>query len=393
MTFTAPVATALPSSFVAATGTTAAVTFSLISGGAANSTSATYRVTAIDTSNGNSSIGSVGTIPALEFAKSNLAAGATVHFSAKTNTGLDLDTGGTNDERKVDLVKVVSQFTTTAPSFARVIDVEQQRRRFTDADAPNGDYTVDGQFNIVSLVTGGNVYARPITGVKHTLAGDFSWVRDTDANTAGIQPAAGVFVVDPATCPGLANLTVTVNAVSFECTAVAANTTLTIDPEANRTATHNPVLPTQTFSATSEVTYSGPVATGKVFDAVGAGSWTLNGSSVYIPYMLYGPTAEQTIQLTNKGNQNGDIFATAVVGGNTLDLGKVGTSNARTVTSLNAAIRNAMVAKGVNLAGPGNFAVGLTLVTNVPEQDVTVYSAYQRGNGDRLVVVNDSNGK
>lgn len=387
LTFSAPLAAALPTSRTT-TGAANQVTLGLISGGDVGDNTATYRVTS--RVNLLSVIGTVLTFDAgdIKFAKAAATSGVTVSFSAQTNNGLPLDTAG-GARRTAELFKVVDQFVTTpAPNFSRVIDVETQRRSFVELTG--GSKVVTGTVTINEVTADG---LRGTGNIKHTLNGDFSWVRDTAPNSPGITPAAGTFTVNG--CTSLSGFALTASAVTFTCTNFGA-VGVTIDPEAQKSGAPTgwtaPVLPTQTLTLTSEVALTGPVGSAKPFDGTAVGNWTLNGSSVYIPYMLYGPTAEQTIQLTNQGSQSGDIFATAVVGGNTLDLGKVGVSQARTVTSLNAAIRNAMVAKGVNLSGPGNFAVGLTLVTNVPADDVAVYSAYQRGNGDRLVIVNDSNG-
>lgn len=325
----------------------------------------------------------------------NLTGNLTATFSAETANGQALDTGG-GLARTATLVRLFDQFATVEPvgagdNLSAVIDVGADRETFVD-DAT----TVTGHFNILTQKTG--TPAAPVainqgvtaTKTTYTLTGDFSWALRT---TAAPGAPVGSLLADALSfeCNGATPVSVAVTAASavVECNGIQ-NLSVDVDVAEGSAS----VIPTTTFSLSAVVAYDGIPTSKKGTKTLtaGAGSWTLNGSSVYIPYMLYGPTAEQTIQLTNKGSQTGDISASAVVGGQVIELGKVGVSNARSVTSLNAAIRNAMVAKGVNLSGPGNFAVGLTLITNVKAEDVTVYSAYQRGNGDRLVVVNDSNG-
>lgn len=415
LTFSAKLNSDLPSTLTAAPVDQAAnanisdllgVTFSKLSGGNAGDTTATYRLTGTSTTgltNANGvgfttpvTTGQTLTIPAanLDFLKADLAAGVKVSFSAATNNGAVMDTGG-GDNRTASLVKVIKQFTTTAPSFARVVDVEAQRLSFVDLDKNNanaGDFKVTGTFNIASETTAGNVFARPLAGaeaVTHTLLGDFSWIVDTDEDADDIQPEAGVIAT--ANCAN-ADLTVEATQITLVCDAISTTTSITIDPEANKANLEEdeyPVLPKQTFTATSEVTFTGPSADEKVFDAVSAGSWTLNGSSINIPYMPYGTGITQVINLNNSGKQTGDITVEGFDRtGKKFGPVKVGTAVAGKQVALADAI--ATVVTG---AVGASERVSLTLVTNVPDSDVTVYSAYNTGGNGARLVVNDSNGK
>lgn len=401
LTFTTPVKTALPVSLTAAVDNTVGagkngITFSLISGGTAGASTATYRVTAVDVSTDtNTSIGVVLTVPAanLEFLKSNLGSGASVTFAAKTNTGLDLDTGGGN-ARTASLVKVASQFTITNPSIARVIDVNADRKSFVELTG--AVKTVTGTFNIATLTTAGNVYARPINaaaGVKHTLTGDFSWVVDNDTNTAGLQPKAGVFTTT-GTCatPVWAYST---TAVSLTCDAVAADTAIVIDPEANKVgvaAANVAILAPQSFTATSTVTYTTPAATENVINGASAGSWTLNGSQVRVPYMVAGGDRFGIIaNVTNHGSKDGAITLDvwAEDGTKLASNYAAGTSNAGSVTSVAPALIAALNAAGKDLVATTKFSFQVT--TNVPENDVQVYAAYtDNTTSERAIVNNDS---
>ncbi|MEE2001508.1 hypothetical protein QWY20_08585 [Alkalimonas sp. MEB108] len=377
--------------------------------------SVTYRVTEVN--GALSTVGQKFTIAnganfAVNAAKVLSNGGLTASYAAQTSNGVAIDQG---QKSSVKLVHVASEFVgAIGTAMNSTIDVNNNRRNFVAA-APLSNIESrlvvrQGLRDELNIGTAADPvwidFILPVTAstVTHTVTGDFSWVVDTDANVPGVQARADVVAITG--CAGVTDgtdVTFTAGSMTFDCPSTAAgvtqDVTITFNVKQGAAAVGGVdvapgTLPTGSYTFTGDFTYNvgGPTRTTTV-GPVAAGQWTLNGSQVYIPYMLYGPTAEQTIQLTNKGTQSGDITATAVVNGQTLDLGKVGVSNARTVTSLNSAIRNAMVAKGVNLSGPGNFAVGLTLVTNVPADDVTVYSAYQRGNGDRLVVVNDSNGR
>lgn len=368
---------------------TSGLTLSLISNTA---TSLTYRVTAIDNTGVavQKTTAAVVTLPAILFTKAKLAAnnGVSVSFSAKTNTGLDLDTtGGAN--RTKSLVKVVEQFTAAAPSFSKTIDVSVGRKSFTAAG-------LTGTLNITEPATAATTFKQAVTKVVHEVNGDFSWVADDIAATTGIQPKAGVFTV--ANCDNTVNaqaLTVTATKVSFTCDAVAANTSLAIDVEANKPATANsaavsPVLPTATFTVTSTVSHTNGPST--PFNMTSAGSWTLNGSTVNVPYLVYGTLSgvsfSQVINVTNISSAEGNISVDVWKEDGTALLTNVsvGTAKAKSTTNVAGAVRTAL-----SNAGFTDGKVSLRIVTNVPANSVTVYSAYTDvASRERAIVNNDS---
>lgn len=370
---------------------TSGVTLSLVSSSA---TSLTYRVTAIDNTGVavQKTTGTVVTLPAILFTKSKLATnnGVSVTFSAKTNTGLDLDTAG-GTARTRSLVKVVEQFTATAPSFAKTIDVGAARKSFTVAG-------LTGVFNIVEPAAAPTTFSQAVTKVVHEVSGDFSWAVDTDTTTAGIQAKAGVFTV--ANCANVVNpqaFSATATKITFTCDAVAANTSLAIDVEANKVAAAplpavSPVLPTATFTVTSTVSHTNGPST--PFNATAAGSWILNGSTVNVPYMVFGTlnglSYGQVINVTNNSSSEGNITVDVWKEDGTVLLSNVviGVSKAKSTTSIAGAIRTAL-----NTAGFGTVdgKVSLRIVTNVPANSVTVYSAYvDSETRERAIVNNDS---
>ncbi|WP_019674711.1 hypothetical protein [Arsukibacterium perlucidum] len=413
LTFTQPLAAAVTADIIVAAveGVGAAakkgVTFSVISGGAIGDSSVTYRLTTVTNTVGGAGNATPGVtsgivlpLPTFQVLKSNLTGGATVSFSAKTNTGLDLDTSG-GTARTRSLAKAVQQFTITSPSIARVIDVNADRKSFVDLDVNNAnanDFKVIGTFNIATLTTAGVVYARPINGaagVKHTLTGDFSWVVDNDTVTTGLQPKAGVFATT-GTCanPVWAYST---TAVSLTCDAVAADTAIVIDPEANKAGVavaSQAILPSTTFTATSTVTYTGPAATESVINAASAGAWTLNGSVVRVPYMVMKDGRFGTIlNVTNHSSQSANVvFDLFDENGTKLQSNyAAGTAAAGSVHSIAGFVRDALVASGKDVVN-SNVKYSLQITTNAPANDVIVYSAYtdQNNGGERAIVNNDS---
>jgi len=371
------------------------MTFSKISGGAVGDKTVTYRLTSVDVAGLDPNPLTTGvqfTIPAanLEFKKAKLSAGASLTFSAKTNTNLDLDTAG-GTARTASLVKIAAQFTKTAPSFAKVIDVNANRKQFVGANTAARKVT--GTFNVVTLATAGNTFARDITKVVHTVSGDFSWVKDTNANTAGLQPAANVFTTT-GTCANAA-WTYSTSAVTLQCDAVAADTAIVIDADVNAaayTAGSEPVLPAQDLKVTSEVTYSNATATAKVFDNEAGGSWTLNGANIQVPYMVFGTVGgkayNQVIVLNNASSVSGDVYVDVYKedGTSVLSNKKVATAAANSAANIAGAIKTELVAAG---AADGKFSV--KVVANIPETKATVYSAFvDTITGERIIVNNDS---
>lgn len=401
LTFSQPLAAAVSADIVVAkidgagSASKKGVTFAVISGGGVGDKTVTYRLTNIVDGGGAGAPGVTNGVvlplPAFQIKKADLSSGATITFSAKTNTGLDLDTtGGTARSRS--LAKVIQQFTKTAPSFAKTIDVNADRKSFEGADQ-----FVTGTFNITTETTAGAKFARPIAGaagVKHTITGDFSWVVDADTTTAGLQPKANVFTA--ANCANSA-FTYSATEVTLTCDAVAANTTVTINIANNKVgvaADKVAVLAAQTFKATSEVTFTGPAAKEKVLDGVDAGTWKLNGSTVVVPYMVhqYGKFSS-ILNVQNSGVKDGaislDVWAEdgTVVGSNL----PAGTSKAGSVVSVAKTAVDALVGKGYDLSKTTKYSV--RIVTNVPAKDVTVNSAYadvSQTTVTRTPVANDS---
>ena len=133
------------------------------------------------------------------------AGGITVTFSAKTNTGLDLDTGG-GDLRFTDYITVSTQYTSVVTTpLDGVVDVNQDRESFVGGS--------------VDLLTVANASASSslqaaFDSADYVVTGDFGWVFDSDEDaTNGVTPTAGLFLLS-AGCTGLV---VTATDVSFSC--------------------------------------------------------------------------------------------------------------------------------------------------------------------------------
>lgn len=390
LTFSAPLAAAMPTAITTQGGSTNEVTFGLISGGTAGDSTATYRVTSL--LNAVTTVGEYLQFNAgqIKFAKAAAKSGVTVSFAAQTNNGLPLDTSG-GARRSATLVKVVDQFVKKVdPTFNRVIDVGAQRKSFVDL---SGDKTVTGTISITEDADLVAANKRAVSSIKHTINGNFSWVRDTDANTPGIQYVANTFVVTGCVYTPTGSPALTATSLTFTCENFG-DVDVTIDPELQKTGAPTgwvaPAIPHHTLTATSEATFTGPAGSEKLFDNATVGVWSLNGSSVHIPYMPYGDNITQVINLNNAGTQTGDISVEAIDRTGT-KYGPIVIGSAQTgrQVALAESIKNALIGAGM----PANERASITLVTNVPAADVTVYSAYNVNGTGARIVVNDSNGK
>ena len=337
----------------------------------------TYRVTQKE----NVDIGATGvtcTLTGLEttngaLAALGLTAAVDVDFLATSNgSNLDFDAGSFSD-----LVTLNDQFTSSVTTVANaVIDVNTERLDFTPVAADTIVVTTVND-------TGANNAGADATldSVSITVTGDFAWVNtDDDATCEAGEYAAYVAVNNGYTLTGAADCT-SVTLSDSTGPAVGA-TTLTLDPN----GTTNQAISLQSFTAAVDFGWTSGTAGTETDAAVTAGSWTLNGASVFIPYMPYGTGISQIIYSSNTGGQTGEAtvdWQDNLGNDGSFSIGNVGPG----VTQLSG-----LIATGLTNAGAGS-KVSMTITFNLPAAAVQVYSAYNVNGTDRGTVVNDSNGK
>lgn len=418
LTFTfsgeALVASTAPTSIVVAADAGAnlkGVTLGLIE---SDSSKLVYRITALDGPADDSTVGVVlpitGTaaLNTLSFTAAAVAAARTisVEFSARTGgSDLPIDTSG-GDTRSVNLIVVANQFVGTIPTpFSAVVDVEEDRESFVSRDSTAvglGNPNTTQDIVIASIAQGTYLTgvgaataafdsAATVTGVSYTLNGDFSWVKDTDANTAGIQSA--VFAVTGCTTPALGAITAT--SITFTCAAISNTTQVVINTNAAGQG-GDVVLPATTYTLDASVTYTVGAATGTtpVFAGTAAGAWTLNGSVINVSYMPYRSDISQVFNLTNRFVDPAGVSVRAFAeDGSIVNLGNIATVEANSITNLTGAIISGLSAEtGVDHSTvPTTTRYALEITTNAPKGLVELYTAFNVGSTPRAVV-NDSNG-
>lgn len=293
--------------------------------GLLNSTdsSVTYRVTSVTqptdgagtTYTNRTTIGNTLTLGSVQYTPAAVLAGAvTVTVNSETSVGDVLDNSGT---RTATLAESKSQFGTVevTESFDNVIDVSAMRKSFV------GSLTDTMTYEITNPDITGWLNPATVTDTSVVLQGEvgkLAGVTSADFTTAGTD----VFVEADA------ELTVTY---------AGEKTTDTITFTAP-TGADALVLETQDFTTDYVYSYTSAAAVAgskTVGENENAGEWTLNGSTVNIPYMPYSPNASQIMYITNDGTQSGDIMVTAFDDkGNMYDLGVVGTAAANKVTKI-----------------------------------------------------------
>jgi len=293
------------------------------------------------------------------------------------------------------------------PVLNEVISTQASRKTFVGGAGDAFTVTVtDNTAYAFAQPTDASVTAK----ATHVISGDFSFLRDADktafggnANGTLSSGEIGTYVVKTGVAAGTVDtfvyslsadntkLTVTQTAVQ----ALDTDLTFTITPPAQgKTAA---VAATATALQAGSFTLSATLATDDsnftVATNASAGAWTLDGSVVKVPYLVLQDGRFGTVvTVTNSGNRTGEILLD-IVGDNGVAIKtglNAGSSTPGSIVNVSGAIRNAMIAAGKDLTAVNKFSVVVT--TNVPEDDVIVYSAYtdSMNGGERAIVNNDS---
>ncbi len=283
-------------------------------------------------------------------------------------------------------VKKVRTFTLTQKLSGK-IDVSQGRTAFAASPAATSLVTTNPAATTV------DAFGVTYTSIKGAVAGDFSWVKDTVSTNTALDAATGLFTIG--NC-GVAPTKVTASQVEFSCAGDKA-VGLVIDLAKNTDAKPDEkvasVLKASNFALTATAEFTNPAGLAsneiKVFDSADAGSWSLNGSNVLVPYMVYGTVGgkayNQVIQLTNNSKVEGAIYVDITDGE-----GKAIASNQKltiaakpnSVTNIGSEIK-ALVA-----AAKYEGKVSIRVVAEIPSDSTEVYAAYQDvATSERAIVV------
>lgn len=347
-----------------------------------------FRVTALDQTTVPTTIDGTVRLAGVVLTKASVSTSkaVSVAYSAKTIANDVLDSATTNTAK---LITVKDQFSVATTPFDAVIDVNESRKLFADVGSERADVltitpTNNSTYTLAATLVGSTI--------KYKVTGDFTWV-DQDANgtvsageLAQLAVAGGSAITAKALSTDMRTLTFT------DTPAAAAPVAVTVTSNISAAAPAKSMVVLNPGSYTAEATVAHTAPTGTVVLSKAAGSWTLNGSTVNVPYMVFGTlsgvTFGQIINVTNSSSVEGDIFVDAWGEDGTALLSnvKVGTAKANSVTGVAGAVRTAL-----SNAGLVNGKASLRIVTNAPDKAVIVYSAYtDAASRERAIVNNDS---
>lgn len=295
----------------------------------------------------------------------------------------------------VQLASVIDQFRTTPAPVALngVVNVNEPSLRtlfLTDDGAVfpgNEDTLTLSTLDDFASVTTGPIAT--LTSVVVALNGDFSHI---DVNNNGCVNGELAGAVGAAASSGTPGATISAN-----CQTITYTYTPALVPAGGvvHAITFGPtgkvISAPQGFTATAQYNYTGIIAGtfSETDGPVGAGAWSLNGFSAFIPYMPYATGISQIIYLTNKSAQTG---AVTINGYNTAGVAcnfSAGSVAGNRVTQLSGPIKAGFEAcYGAGFDGRISF----NITANIPGALAEVVSAYNV-NGDRVQVINNSNGK
>jgi hypothetical protein len=296
---------------------------------------------------------------------------------------------------------VINQFPegTVTAELDSVVDVDAGRYQFVVDSTKNAAFGTSGRGDTLSFTLAEDTSAETdalVSTIVTTVSGDFSFIDNNgtagcqggDLNTGHgrISASGGTLTIDSA----CSTLTFTATTTGTKSITFGTQTDST-------TPSNGQVIDAPQEFSMGAITYTwGAASNGSTgstaadFEDNAAGEWTLNGSISKISYMPYGTGISRIIYITNRSTQTGGVSATAINDkGVECEIANVATATKGAVTILSTGLDAGVAAcYGADFNGK----VAFEITANVPANKAEVYSAYNV-NGNRVLVVNDTNGK
>jgi hypothetical protein len=335
----------------------------------------------------------------------SVTAGSKITFSSKVVSLNPVI--GEYDKASFDLIKVRNQLSVaaTTPFEATVATAKARKEFVANAEVVAGVESAvltltdnSGDLKALTVAVGTNAK------VTHVIAGDFGFVRDADkadfggnangsVNSTEIATIVAASATDDTFTYALSadnKLTITQTVVGTLDAAVTVTVTppaVTVPAKVASASALNPGKFTGTLTATTDDS-SFNIASG-----ADVGAWAIDGSVVKVPYLVMQDGRFGTIvTVSNSGTRTGEILLDVVddAGVSVVSAMNAGSSVPGTIVNVSGKIRDALAAKGKDLTMVNKFSV--TVTTNVPANDILVYSAYtdSMNGGERAIVNNDS---
>ena len=313
----------------------------------------------------------VGGVTAPSFPKASVTKTGVTASSGFTVVGTGVDPSQAAATTRVVLALGATQYSQTIAKADAVVDVSAvpTRTKFTAASGLNDTITI----------TLGDTGEGATTGASKTVVtGDFSWA--DDAAKAGFQLAAGA--IDLAEVGGDVSVGTGADApTATSYTIVDASPkkddtyTIKMTPQTGLLAT---AIPTGAFSATTTFAYTDLAAsTGSAAVTTAAGAFTLNGATVKVFSVPFGPEVEShSIFVSNSGAATGAITGSMVWNGNDAVEFSLGDVQAKANKYLN--VMGALEALGEK---PPFGRADITFTVNAPAAAITMTAAYNTAEG------------
>jgi len=341
-------------------------------------------------------------------------ANTSLTFSSQFSTGESLEAPvskrviSTTDQFSASVVK----------ALAGVVDVEKARFHFASDDTSAANAIVGGNESQLVLSIGNAAADVPagvasVASVSVSVVGDFTWLDDSSAGfgtcaadditsgnaqavvVSGANGSAGTlaslncgtlsYVISGAASGAFTGGLVTIALGKTNAATVAAGTYDRTIPAPQSYTT------SVSFSYFSTGTAATALSASELASTTSAGSFSLNGSTIYVPFLPYNSSTSRVVYLTNRSDQTGGVSASAIADGTgaVCPSFNVATAKANGVTLLTSGID-----AGIRACYGADFdgKVALTIVSNIPGGKAEIFSAYNR-NGSLTSVANSSNGR
>ncbi|MBD1580970.1 hypothetical protein [Pseudoalteromonas sp. S16_S37] len=314
-----------------------------------------YQLRAAGAANGSSTIGvSIKLADLADKAKADITA------TAKTSTGIVIDSAATTAANTATAFVGAQQFKLTPTAANGTVDVAQLRTGFVK-NAGGVEQVPAPTFTFTDNSVAGWIQAIADDNFELTLNGDFTGVDSINVGAA----ATDKFTVSGNTATLKGATALTGKTINFVMPAAAKRVALT----APQSITFTAVVKEGTSKATT------------VADKALVSTWSLNGDSEYSEFVPFQEDFARAITVTNNGTVEGDIMAEIFAGGKMVAAKKVGTASKYTVTDVSAAVD--ALAKENSVTG----YAGVRITTNAPASNIDVSTIYySKADKDRVKV-------
>ncbi len=401
----ADAANAHTSSFTCSSGGTQSVVFTYTQ---ASSNASTIVYTAATPTASTSGMSCA--IPSLALRSNSLTTVGNVTLAVegrKASTGFTFDTSAATT-----VLSVANQFTVAvSQNLNGIIDVSSNRLSFATSDANfTGGNTFNSydtfSFSVSNLAAsqGTPVDAGATTTMTLTLTAgtSFAFLQEPDGQTgagsctvsvgtgqAAATATAGSGTITVAPTSGACNvLTVSFNTVADGTYTVALGRATTTAP----TATNSTIFEPQSYTAGLTMG-AGSVSLASIASGTAAGSWTLNGTTVNIPYVPLSSSVNLQVFLANRSTQAGSVTFTAWNASGTSCTGTLGTLNANSTGSFGSTLRAALQAcTGTGWSDASRAIV--QILSTTPSASTEAHTGFSTADSvSRQLMINDASGR